>query len=85
MKKIVRLTESDVTRIVKKVINENIPSLEEVKDEFRFISQRLVKSMDEYSMLQRKGDYKNMGMEIDSIRRLVRKLKDVTQQIESKI
>ena len=85
MKKIVRLTESDVTRIVKKVINENIPSLEEVKDEFRFISQRLVKSMDEYSMLQRKGDYKNMGMEIDNIRRLVRKLKDVTQQIESKI
>jgi hypothetical protein len=85
MKKIVRLTESDVTRIVKKVINENIPSLEEVKDELRFISQRLVKSMDEYSMLQRKGDYKNMGMEIDNIRRLVRKLKDVTQQIESKI
>jgi hypothetical protein len=41
--------------------------------------------MDEYGTLQRKGEYKRMGDEIDNIRRLVRKLKDLTQQIESKI
>jgi hypothetical protein len=85
MKRIIRLTESDITRITQKILNENIPSLEGVRDDLRFVSQRLVKSMDEYSMLQRKGDYKNMGNEIDNIRRLVRKLKDVTEQIESKI
>jgi hypothetical protein len=41
--------------------------------------------MDDYGALQRKGDYKKMGDEVDNIRRLVRKLKDVIQQIDSKI
>jgi polyhydroxyalkanoate synthesis regulator phasin len=80
-----KITENDVTRIVKKVLNENTPSLEGVKDELRSVTRRLTASMDDYGALQRKGDYKKMGDEVDNIRRLVRKLKDVIQQIDSKI
>ena len=80
-----KITENDVTRIVKKVLNENTPSLEGVKDELRSVTRRLTASMDDYGTLQRKGDYKKMGDEVDNIRRLVRKLKDVIQQIDSKI
>jgi polyhydroxyalkanoate synthesis regulator phasin len=80
-----KITERDITRIVKNLLNEGTPSLEGVKDELRHVSQKLIRSMDEYGTLQRKGEYKRMGDEIDNIRRLVRKLKDLTQQIESKI
>ena len=80
-----RLTESDLDRIVKQVVNESPQSLEGVKDDLRHVSQRLMRSMEEYTSLMRKGEYKRMGDELDNIRRMIRKLKDVTQQIESKI
>ena len=80
-----RLTESDLDRIVKQVVNESPQSLDGVKDDLRQITQRLMRSMDEYNTLMRKGEYKRMGDELDNIRRMVRRLKDVTQQIESKI
>jgi hypothetical protein len=80
-----RLTESDLDRIVKQVVNESPQSLDGVKDDLRQITQRLMRSMDEYNTLMRKGEYKRMGDELDNVRRLVRRLKDVTQQIESKI
>lgn len=85
MKKIIRLTESDLTRIVKRVVNESPQSLDGVKDDLRQVTQRLMRSMDEYNTLMRKGEYKRMGDELDNIRRMVRRLKDVIQQIESKI
>ena len=80
-----RLTESDLNRIVKRVVSESPQSLDGVKDDLRQITQRLMRSMDEYNTLMRKGEYKRMGDELDNVRRLVRRLKDVTQQIESKI
>lgn len=80
-----RLTESDLNRIVKRSVNESPQSLGGVKDDLRQVTQRLMRSMDEYNTLMRKGEYKRMGDELDNIRRMVRRLKDVTQQIESKI
>ncbi len=80
-----RITESDLDRIVKQVVNESPQSLDGVKDDLRQVTQRLMRSMDEYNTLMRKGEYKRMGDELDNIRRMVRRLKDVTQQIESKI
>ena len=41
--------------------------------------------MDDYSSLVRKGEYKRMGDELDNIRKVVRKLKDVTEKIDSKV
>ena len=85
MKKTIRLTESDLNRLVKKVLNESIPSFGNDKDELRHVSLKLIRSMEEYSQLQRKGEYKQMGDEVDNIRRLTRKLKDLIGNIESKI
>ena len=84
MEKIVKLTESDLNRIVKKIINENQASLDGVKDDLRFISLKLVRSMEEYSTLSRKGEYKRMGDELDQVRLLTKRLKEVIQKIESK-
>lgn len=84
MEKIVKLTESDLNRIVKKIINENQASLDGVKDDLRFISLKLVRSMEEYSTLSRKGEYKRMGDELDNVRLLTKRLKEVIQKIESK-
>jgi hypothetical protein len=81
------LTERDITRIVKNVISENrgVQSLDGERDELRPVSQRLLRSMDDYSSLVRKGEYKRMGDELDNIRKVVRKLKDVTEKIDSKV
>jgi len=49
------------------------------------ISRKLLRSMDEYSTLTKKGDYKRMGDEVDNLRRMVRRLKDIIQEIETKI
>ena len=87
MKKTIRLTESELTRIVNSVLNENRgpQSLGNERDELRNVSQRTIRSMDEYQDLLKKGDYKRLGDEVDNLRRMVRRLKDITQQIESKI
>jgi ribosomal protein L20 len=80
-----KITEKDITRITRKVLNENRGSLSSVKDEYRTVSQKLARSMEEYDVLSRKGEYKRMGDELDNLRRLIRKLKDVIQDIESKL
>jgi hypothetical protein len=85
MKKVIRLIESDLTRIVKRVINENVPSLDRERDELRSTSQRLMRSMDEYGSLQRKGDYKRMGDEVSHIRKLASDLEDIARKIKSKL
>lgn len=85
MTRIMRLTESDLTRIVKRVVNENHSSLDRVRDDLRMVSQKVLRSIDEYSMLTKKGDYKRMGDELDNLRRMVRRLKGVIEEVESKI
>ena len=85
--KLNRLTESNTSRIVNNIISENRGpmSLDSEKDDLRHSSQRLLRHIDEYSTLMRKGEYKRMGDELDNIRRMSKRLKDVLQQIDSKI
>lgn len=85
MKKTIRLTESDLTRIVKRVVNENHSSLDRDRDDLRMVSQKVLRSIDEYSSLTKKGDYKRMGDELDYLRKMVGRLKNVIQEIETKI
>jgi predicted translin family RNA/ssDNA-binding protein len=80
-----RLTERDLSRIVKRVLNENNNPLNRVRDDLYLISRKVVHSIDEYSTLNKKGDYKRMSDELDNLRRMVRRLKDVIQEIESKL
>ena len=74
-----RLNEMD------EVLNEDRGSLGSIKDDYRSVSQKLARSIEEYDALSRKGEYKRMGDELDNLRRLIRKLKDVLQNIESKL
>ena len=85
MKKIFRLTETDLTRLVRRVVNENHSYLDRVRDELRMVTQKVLRSIDEYSMLTKKGDYKRMGDELDNLRRMVRRLKGVIEEVESNI
>jgi hypothetical protein len=80
-----RLTEKDITRIARKVLNENRGSLGSIRDEYRNVSQKLARSMEEYDVLTRKGEYKRMSDELDNLRSLTRKLKNILQTIESKL
>ena len=80
-----RLTERDLSRIVKRVVNENHNPLDRLRDDLGSISRKVLNSMDEYSTLTKKGDYKRMADELDNLRRMVRRIKDVIQEIESKI
>ena len=80
-----RLTERDLSRIVKRVVNENHNPLDMLRDDLGSISRKVLNSMDEYSTLTKKGDYKRMSDELDNLRRMVRRIKDVIQEIESKI
>jgi predicted translin family RNA/ssDNA-binding protein len=80
-----RLTERDLSRIVKRVVNENHNPLDRLRDDLGSISRKVLNSMDEYSTLTKKGDYKRMSDELDNLRRMVRRIKDVIQEIESKI
>lgn len=80
-----KLTERDIKRITKEVLNEDRGSLGSIKDDYRSASQKLARSIEEYDSLSRKGEYKRMGDELDNLRRLIRKLKDVLQNIESKL
>ena len=80
-----RLTERDLSRIVKRVVNENHNPLDRLRDDLGSISRKVLNSMDEYSTLTKKGDYKRLSDELDNLRRMVRRIKDVIQEIESKI
>ena len=53
MRKIVGLTESDLTRIVKKTINENI---NQSSEDFRSISRRVTASLDDLNVEMKRGD-----------------------------
>ena len=57
MRKIVGLTESDLTRIVKKTINENI---NQSSEDFRSISRRVTASLDDLNNEMKKGDVRKM-------------------------
>lgn len=87
MKRVVKLDEKQLTNIIKKVINEDRGpvSLDPERDNLRYSSQRLLRYIDEYTMLMKKGEYKKMGDELDNIRKMSKKLKEVLQQIDSKI
>lgn len=80
-----KITERDIRRITNEVLTENRGSIGSIKDDYRSVSQKLARSIEEYESLSRKGEYKRMGDELDNLRRLIRKLKDVIQNIESKL
>jgi len=73
--------------IIKSIIVENrgTVSLENDKNEFKLSTYRIIRSLDDYNIAMRNGDYKKMGEELDVLRFQLRKLKETINLLEKKI
>jgi hypothetical protein len=73
--------------IIKSIIVENrgTVSLENDKNEFKLSTYRIIRSLDDYNIAMRNGDYKKMGEEVDVLRFQLRKLKETINLLEKKI
>jgi hypothetical protein len=82
MRKIVGLTESDLTRIVKKTINENI---NQSSEDFRSISRRVTASLDDLNVEMKKGDLRKMEESKDAVKRHIRRMEGIIDDLKKKL
>ena len=82
MKKIVRLTESDLTRIVKNVINENI---NRSTDEYEIVSRKVRMYLNDLNTEMRKGDPKKIEEVKYLVLHQIRNLENVLSEIKTKL
>jgi hypothetical protein len=82
MKKIVRLTESDLTRIVKQTINENI---NQSSEDFRSICRRVTASLDDLTVEMRKGDPKKTEESKDTVKHHIRRMENIIDELKRKL
>jgi hypothetical protein len=82
MRKIVGLTESDLTRIVKKTINENI---NQSSEDFRSISRRVTASLDDLNVEMKRGDVRKMEESKDAVKRHIRRMEGIIDELKRKL
>ena len=82
MIKIVGLTESDLTRIVKKTINENI---NQSSEDFRSISRRVTASLDDLNNEMKKGDVRKMEESKDAVKHHIRRMEGIIDDLKKKL
>ena len=82
MRKIVGLTESDLTRIVKKTINENI---NQSSEDFRSISRRVTASLEDLNVEMKKGDVRKMEDSKDAVKHHIRRMEGIIDELKRKL
>jgi hypothetical protein len=82
MRKIVGLTESDLTRIVKKTINKNI---NQSSEDFRGISRRVTASLDDLNVEMKRGDVRKMEESKDAVKRHIRRMEGIIDELKRKL
>ena len=82
MRKIVGLTESDLTRIVKKTINKNI---NQSSEDFRGISRRVTASLDDLNVEMKRGDVRKMEESKDAVKRHIRRMEGIIDDLKKKL
>ena len=82
MRKIVGLTESDLTRIVKKTINENI---NQSSEDFRSICRRVTASLDDLNNEMKKGDVRKMEESKDAVKHYIRRMEGIIDDLKKKL
>ena len=82
MKKIIRLTELDLTRIVKQTINENI---NQSSEDFRSICRRVTASLDDLTVEMRKGDPKKTEESKDTVKHHIRRMENIIDELKRKL
>jgi len=82
MKRIIRLTESDLTRIVKKTINENV---NQTAEDFRGISRRVLSALEDYNTEIRKGDNRKIEESKDLVKHNIRRMENILDELKRKL
>ncbi len=82
MKKIVRLTESDLQRIVKQTINE---SVNQSSEEFRSSSRRVSLALDDLVSETKRGNERKIDEAKDSVKHSLRRLENIIDEIKRKL
>jgi DNA-binding ferritin-like protein len=82
MKKIIRLTESDLTRIVRQTINENV---NQTAEELRTASRRVLSALDDYNTENRKGDNRKIEESKDVVKHHIRRMENILDELKRKL
>jgi len=86
MKRVIRLSEKDLTRVVKKVLNEGRDtSLEYEREEIESSFRMLNSSLDDYNSSIRHGDFRRASDDINNVIRGMRRLQDALSDLERKV
>ena len=82
MKRIIRLTESDLTRIVKNTINENI---NQSSEDFRGICRRVTAALEDLNVEIKKGDTRKIEESKDNVKHHIRKMESILDELKRKL
>lgn len=77
-----RLTERDLSRIVKRVLNENT---NQIADELSSESKRLLNVLDDYNRDVKKGDNRKIEDSKDIVKRHIRRMENVLEDLKRKM
>jgi len=82
MKKVIRLTESDLTRIVKNTINENI---NQSSEDFRGICRRVTAELEDLNVVIKKGDVRKIEESKDTVKHHIKRLEGIIDELKRKL
>jgi len=82
MKKVIRLTESDLAKIVKVAINEN---LNQSSEDFRSISRRVTSSLEDLNVEIKKGDSRKIEDSKDTVKHHIRRMESILDELKRKL
>jgi hypothetical protein len=82
MKRIIRLTESDLARIVKRTINENI---NQSTEDFRGICRRVSAALEDLNVEIKKGDTRKIEESKDTAKHHIRKMESILDELKRKL
>jgi hypothetical protein len=82
MKKVIRLTESDLTRIVKNTINENI---NQSSEDFRAICRRVTAELEDLNVVIKKGDVRKIEESKDTVKHHIKRMEGIIDELKRKL
>jgi hypothetical protein len=82
MKKVIRLTESDLTRIVKNTINENI---NQSSEDFRGICRTVTAELEDLNVVIKKGDVRKIEESKDTVKHHIKRLEGIIDELKRKL
>lgn len=82
MKKVMRLTESDLIRLVKNTINENI---NQSSEDFRGICRRVTAELEDLNVVIKKGDVRKIEESKDTVKHHIKRLEGIIDELKRKL